>query len=563
MTGYSWTVSAGGTITAGATTNVITVTWTTVGAKNVYVNYVNANGCTATTPTVKVVTVNALPVPTIVGPSFACAGTTGAVYTTETGMTGYTWTVSAGGTITAGAGTNAVTVSWNTAGARTVSVNYVNANGCTASTAATFSVTVAGSPAPTITGPAQLCAGATGVVDTTQAGFSNYVWTISYGGIITSGLNSNQVTVDWGTAGLRSISVNYENASACSAVSPFVYNVTIFTAPVPVITGNASVCQGTTGVTYTTQADNTGYVWTVSSGGVITSGAGTNEITVSWITGGNQTVSVDFTNELGCDAAVPTVFNVSVAPKPSAAGAVTGTTPVCAGTQGVAYSVPAIANATTYNWTLPTGATVASGASTNAITVNFAPTAASGVIKVNGVNDCGSGTVSPSFNVVVNPLPATPVITRHGDTLTSSANSGNQWYLDGVIIPGATAKQHVAVYTGNYTVVVTLSGCSSATSNSILVLPVSVGDFEVSHTFDLYPNPNQGQFNIKVVSAKPLVLNLEVYNNLGALLWKQEKVTVDGTYTTPVDLGNVPNGVYMVSLRNTETNSVRKVVIMK
>ena len=563
MTGYSWTVSAGGTITAGATTNVITVTWTTVGAKNVYVNYVNANGCTATTPTVKVVTVNALPVPTIVGPSFACAGTTGAVYTTETGMTGYTWTVSAGGTITAGAGTNAVTVSWNTAGARTVSVNYVNANGCTASTAATFSVTVAGSPAPTITGPAQLCAGATGVVYTTQAGFSNYVWTISYGGIITSGLNSNQVTVDWGTAGLRSISVNYENASACSAVSPFVYNVTIFTAPVPVITGNASVCQGTTGVTYTTQADNTGYVWTVSSGGVITSGAGTNEITVSWITGGNQTVSVDFTNELGCDAAVPTVFNVSVAPKPSAAGAVTGTTPVCAGTQGVAYSVPAIANATTYNWTLPTGATVASGASTNAITVNFAPTAASGVIKVNGVNDCGSGTVSPSFNVVVNPLPATPVITRHGDTLTSSANSGNQWYLDGVIIPGATAKQHVAVYTGNYTVVVTLSGCSSATSNSILVLPVSVGDFEVSHTFDLYPNPNQGQFNIKVVSAKPLVLNLEVYNNLGALLWKQEKVTVDGTYTTPVDLGNVPNGVYMVSLRNTETNSVRKVVIMK
>jgi hypothetical protein len=563
MTGYTWTVSAGGTITAGATTNVVTVSWTTVGAKNVYVNYVNANGCTATTPSVKVVTVNPLPVPTIAGPSFACAGSTGFVYTTEAGMTGYTWTVSAGGTITAGAGTNAVTVSWNTAGARTVSVNYVNANGCTASTAATFSVTVAGSPAPTIAGPAQLCAGASGVVYTTQAGFYNYVWTISYGGVITSGLNSNQVTVDWGTAGLRSISVNYENASACSSVSPFVYNVTIFTAPVPVITGNASVCQGTTGVTYTTQADNTGYVWTVSSGGVITSGAGTNEITVSWITGGNQTVSVDFTNELGCDAAVPTVFNVSVAPKPSAAGTVTGTTPVCAGTQGVAYSVPAIANATTYNWTLPTGATVASGASTNAITVNFAPTAASGVIKVNGVNDCGSGTVSPSFNVVVNPLPATPVITQHGDTLTSSANSGNQWYLDGVIIAGATGKKHVAVYTGNYTVVVTLSGCSSATSNSILVLPVSVGDFEVSHTFDLYPNPNQGQFNIKVVSAKPLVLNLEVYNNLGALLWKQEKVTVDGTYTTPVDLGNVANGVYMVSLRNTETNSVRKVVIMK
>ena len=48
------------------------------------------------------VTVNALPVPTITGPAPACVGTTGNVYTTESGMTNYTWTVSGGGSVTAG-----------------------------------------------------------------------------------------------------------------------------------------------------------------------------------------------------------------------------------------------------------------------------------------------------------------------------------------------------------------------------------------------------------------------------------------------------------------------------
>jgi hypothetical protein len=563
MTGYTWTVSAGGTITAGSGTNAITVTWSTVGAKTVSVNYTNANTCTAASATVKNVTVNPLPVPTITGQSFVCNGSTGVAYTTETGMTGYAWTVSAGGTITAGAGTSAITVTWNTTGAKTVTVNYVNTNGCTALTPATYSVTVGAGTTPTITGTASLCAGATGVIYTTQPGFNNYVWSISYGGIITAGLNSNQVTVNWATAGSRYISVNYENTSGCSAITPYTFNVTVLSVPVPIITGNANLCQGTTGVVYTTDAYYTGYTWTISAGGTITAGAGTNAITVSWNTGGSQSVSVNYTNALGCTAIAPTVYNVTVNPKPATAGTITGTTPVCAGTQGVVYTVAAIANATSYTWTIPAGVTIVSGGSTNAITVNFAPTATTGIFKVLGVNDCGNGTSSPNYSVVVNPIPVTPVITQHLDTLTSSANTGNQWYRNGVAIAGATGKKHIAVYVGTYTVVVTLNGCSSAPSNGILVLPVSLNGIEVSQSFEVYPNPNHGQFNIKVVSGKLVELNIEIYNNLGALLWKQENVNIDGTFTTPVTLNEAPAGVYMVALRNKDMNIVRKVVILK
>ncbi len=566
MTAYTWTISAGGTITAGAGTNSITVTWNALGAQTISLNYSNAAGCRAATPVVFNITVASRPIPVITGPANACLGFTTNVYSTQAGNSGYIWTVSAGGTITAGAGTNAITVTWSTLGAKIVTVDYTIPAGCNAVTPTSFNVNVNQTPAPTITGAASVCAGTNGVTYTTEAGFSNYVWTISYDGVITSGLNTNTVTVNWPTAGSRYIAVNYSNTSGCSAVSSTYRNVSVLTVPVPLIFGETAPCQGATGVTYTTQAGNSNYVWTISSGGTITAGAGSSAITVSWNSAGNQTVSVNYTNALGCPGVQPTVYNIAVAPLPAAGGTITGPASVCSGAQGVAYTVPAIANATSYNWSVPAGVTIASGSTTNSITVNFSTTAASGVIKVNGVNICGNGVVSPGFNVTVNALPATPVITQVpvGDTLISSAASGNQWYLNGVAITGATGKKFKPVHLGSYTVIVTLSGCSSLPSNAIVVTKiVAVADLEISNSFEVYPNPSRGQFNIKVVSGKPVVLNIEVYNNLGAVQWKQENVQINGTYIAPIDMGKVPAGVYMIALRNSDLNIVRKMVIMK
>ena len=67
--------------------------------------------------------------PTISGPDTICEGTSGVKYVTERGMTNYTWVVSSGGTITAGAGTDTITVRWDVSGPQTVSIKYTNANG--------------------------------------------------------------------------------------------------------------------------------------------------------------------------------------------------------------------------------------------------------------------------------------------------------------------------------------------------------------------------------------------------------------------------------------------------
>ena len=85
---------------------------------------------------------------------------------------------------------------------------------------------------------------------------------------------------------------------------------------------------------------------------------------------------------------------------------VAGTALLCAGTSGVAYSCSEILNASSYTWTFPAGATIASGAGTRNIMVDYAPGAVSGNITVAGTNSCGNGTASPPFAVTVNPLPA-------------------------------------------------------------------------------------------------------------------------------------------------------------
>jgi hypothetical protein len=377
--------------------------------------------------------------------------------------------------------------------------------------------------------------------------------------------STNVVTIFWTSPGAKWVSVSYTNANGFTNPSPSFYNVTV--NPLPgtpgIINGPQTICADAVNIAFSVASvpNAISYNWALPAGASIASGSGTNAITVNFgqaASPGN--ISVMAQNACGDGPSSP-ALTIAVNTIPSAAGAIAGIESLCQGSTGIIYTVPAIANATSYSWTVPAGASIVTGSATNAITVNFSLSATSGIISVNGVNDCGSGIASPNFGVVVNPIPATPVITQNGDTLTSSANTGNQWYLDGVLISGATGKQHVAVYTGTYTVVVSVNECGSAPSNGILVLPVSVNSDKANRSFDIYPNPNTGEFNIKVETLTSEVFNIEIYNSLGSLIWKQENVTVNGTFTKHVVLTDSPSGMYMVKLRNNDNTIVKKLII--
>jgi len=67
-------------------------------------------------------------------------------------------------------------------------------------------------------------------------------------------------------------------------------------------------------------------------------------------------------------------------------------------------------------------------------------------------------------------LPPKPVITRSLTILSSSADDGNQWYIDEVLIPNANGKSYDADgIEGKYTVQVTEGDCKSEFSEYIII----------------------------------------------------------------------------------------------
>ena len=563
MNSYAWVVSAGGTITAGgtATSNTVTVTWNTVGAQLVSVNYNSVAGCTGSTAGTQAVTVNPRPSPTLSGPNSICVLTTGNVYTTEAGMSAYAWTVSSGGTITSGgtSNSNTVTVTWNSAGAQSVAVNYNNGSGCPANTATSYPVTVNSLPVPTISGTSTVCSNHDGTYST-QAGMTDYQWSVT-GGTITAGAGTNAITVNFTSPGTQNVYVNYDNSNGCSAVNPVSYPVTVYASPAPTITGPATACESSINNLYTTQAGMTNYVWEITPGAGQISQNGTNQISVYWTVPGDNWINVSYTNGNGCNTDSPSVYDVYVSPLPVAITAIDGQTTLCAGTEGVTYTATADANTASYVWTVPIGVTIISGATTNSITVNYALTATSGDFTVYGINNCGDGPIT-SLAVTINPIPATPVITENNYLLTSSAADGNQWYKDGVLIDGAVSQTYDVFENGVYTVIVTLNDCSSAVSNSIEI--VNVGFEEVNAPkISVYPNPNTGAFWITIASSNSVTYELEVLDSYGSSVYQTGDLQVNGTFKRFIDLRTLSAGVYSLVLKSDTQQIIRKIVINK
>jgi hypothetical protein len=396
---------------------------------------------------------------------------------------------------------------------------------------------------------------------------TGYTWTISAGGVINFGAGTNVITASWTVSGAQWVRVNYTNPAGCQAYNPTQLNITVNAPPAAAgpITGTATICGGANGVAYSVAAITgaSTYVWTLPAGATIASGANTNSITVNFAanaSSGNITVYAN--NTCGNGAASPP-FAITVTPLPAAAGNITGPASVCQGAASVVYTVPAIASASTYSWTVPAGAIITGGGTTNSITVDFSPSAVSGNITVLGINSCGDGTISPNFAVTVNPIPPTPVITNSGLILYSSEPNGNQWYFDGNPIPGATSQTYDVTLTGQgvYWTIITLNGCSSDTSNH-WVLVVGI-DNRSSSSVNLYPVPNDGQFTISITSASNESFSISVYNNLGVKIYEETKVEVNGSLQKVIDLRPVPNGVYSVIFENSRNQVVKKIVVNK
>ena len=69
----------------------------------------------------------------------------------------------------------------------------------------------------------------------------------------------------------------------------------------------------------------------------------------------------------------------------------------------------------------------------------------------------------------------------------------------------------------------------------------------------LYPNPNSGNFKLEMNSLIPKNINIEITNALGMKVYSENGITFSGRMVMPINLNNVPAGVYYMSIREFRT----------
>ncbi len=461
----------------------------------------NFAGCSSIPSDTLTVIVNPLPpTPTVTasGPLSFCQG--GSVQLISSAANGYLWSN--------GASTQSITVT--TAGNYSV---VTNNGGCSSAPSNPVTVTV-GTATPVITasGPLSFCQG--GSVQLTSTAAGGYLWS--------NGATTQSITVI--TAGNYSVIIN--NGSCSSAPSNPV-TVTVNPLPAtPTITasGPLSFCEG--GSVQLTSTAAGGYLWS--------NGATTQSITVT--TAGNYSV---ITNNGSCSSAPSNPVTVTVTPLP-ATPTITASGPLTFCEGGSVQLTSTAANG--YLWS--------DGATTQSITATTA-----GNYSVVVTNSAGCSSVASNIlPITVNPNPPVPTITQTGNTLSSSAATGNQWYFNGSIITGATNQTYNYVTPGQYSVTVTdANGCSSSslphTGNFVngTITILSNGE-EFMHRIAPNPVNNQASINYHLQSAADISIQIIAINGSRTLSLLPAQRQPAGYYRMEISrqLAALRPGMYIV-----------------
>lgn len=210
-----------------------------------------------------------------------------------------------------------------------------------------------------------------------------------------------------------------------------------------------NVCSGTAGTltaTFPTATCILGNVeFSTSCGGVAfatVAGNGTTSVSTAFTAPASTTTYYARYNPgtgTGCSpgSCVNTTVTI-LPPAPATPGAISGTVSQCPNVTGQVYYISAVTNATTYNWTVPTGWSITGGAGTVSITVTTGNLGQNGNITVTAGNSCGT---SAAATLAVNTNGCLPVPTQL--IFPTTANSYITLSSGGGIVIGNSATNAV------------------------------------------------------------------------------------------------------------------------
>ena len=199
-----------------------------------------------------------------------------------------------------------------------------------------------------------------------------------------------------------------------------------------------------------------------------------------------------------------------------------------------------------------------------------------------------SDTVSRSTTIVVDTVLDVTVVAVPGeligvgqnDTFTAYAlragyDPSYQWYVNGVIVPGATAQNFITNSLHNFDSVSCIVTTGSGTPcqgiqgfNWLRITVAPLGVEAVSPSLDNFtvePNPTTGVFQVVAnVGGMDAAAQVEVVDAVGKTLLHQMVAVVGGKVSAAIRLdADVPNGLFFVKLTTADDCQVRRVLLQR
>ena len=129
---------------------------------------------------------------------------------------------------------------------------------------------------------------------------------------------------------------------------------------------------------------------------------------------------------------------------------------------------------------------------------------------------------------------------EYNDVITTMNNPYGDAYT-GKVYPNSDGIYSIASLTA------TLTGINSLNRTEVAV----------------YPNPSNGTFTLELIPVKSQNFDVTVYNSLGIVVYQQLNVAANGKYSTEISSGDLPEGIYTLTVTGKDTNYIKKIVIRK
>ncbi len=209
---------------------------------------------------------------------------------------------------------------------------------------------------------------------------------------------------------------------------------------------------------------------------------------------------------------------------------------------------------TNYSWSPSTGLNATTGDSviaTTSTTTTYTVTSTGG--------NCNHATAQIVVTII--PSPNKPTFRQDGDTLISSAKYDNQWYRNDTLLLNDTTQYLIITILGEYRVNVLneANGCSTSSDSIDITTLTGINQLSMnSYQLSVFPNPTSGKVFITLNSSVADIKdwNLQLTDVLGRTLYTMPSLN----YTNEIDLSNLSNGLYFLTVINKTGRMVVPVV---